>query len=413
MTTLAARAPYAKELLVALGAGTVPRTEVSASTLRRLRELADPEVDALVKEHFGVVRDTPEEKTKRIAELKQQLSPDALAHGDRGNGRALFAMTCMKCHVLFGAGRGIAPELTGSNRADLDYLLTNVIDPNAVIGKDYQVTNVFMKDDRIVSGLLTAQNDSAVTITMENGAEVLARKDIAALRPSPVSLMPEGQLDTMPPEAIRDLIAYLQSPVQVPMTATEATTAYLFNGKDLALWSGNPEVWSVEEGEIVGRTTTGLAHNDFLISDLLAGDFHLRLEVKLVKDEGNSGIQFRSVPVGPGPVHHEITGYQADVGPGWWGKLYEENARALLSDVSAESWVKKGEWNVYDIWAVGSRVRTAINGRVSTDLDDPKGLARGQIALQVHSGGPTEVRFRNLVLELAPAPLPPVRSAGS
>jgi hypothetical protein len=113
-------------------------------------------------------------------------------------------------------------------------------------------------------------------------------------------------------------------------------------------------------------------------------------------------VQFRSEPLPDG----EIKGYQADVGPGWWGKLYEESARGLLSEVSGEPFITKDGWNHYDVWATGSRVRTALNGHVTTDVDDPKGMTRGQLAVQLHSGGPTEVRFKNLTLELDPPPLP-------
>jgi putative membrane-bound dehydrogenase-like protein len=412
LTTLSSRASFAKEMLKAMGSGAVARADLPATALRRVRELADPEVDALVKQHFGLVRDTPAEKQARIEELKRQLTRDALARADKASGRALFATTCMKCHVLFGAGRAVAPDITGANRADLDYLLGNVIDPNAVIGKDYQVTNLFLKDGRIVSGLVTKENESALTVVTENATEVVALADVDKRRPSPVSLMPEGQLDTMKPEEIRDLFAYLQSGAQVPMKATAATAPYLFDGRSLALWSGDAALWSVEAGEggageIVGRTREGIARNSFLVSDLLLADFRLTLEVKLVDDQGNSGIQFRSTPLEDG----EVRGYQADVGPGWWGKLYEEEGRGLLSDVSGEPFLKRGDWNLYEICAVGSRVRTTLNGRVTTDLDDPKGQARGQLALQLHSGGPTEVRFRNLVLDLAPPSLPPVGAA--
>jgi hypothetical protein len=81
----------------------------------------------------------------------------------------------------------------------------------------------------------------------------------------------------------------------------------------------------VENGEIVGKTD-GLAKNEFLISELSVGDFRLELDVKLVNNEGNSGIQIRSQPIAGG----EMKGYQADIGAGWWGKLYEEHGRALL-----------------------------------------------------------------------------------
>jgi hypothetical protein len=93
-----------------------------------------------------------------------------------------------------------------------------------------------------------------------------------------------------------------------------------------------------------------------------------------------------------------MQGYQADVGQGWWGKLYEENGRGILWDRSAEAVVRQGEWNDYEIEAIGSRVRTLINGKPSVDLDDPTGLRRGIIAFQIHAGGRMEVRFRDLKL---------------
>jgi 3-keto-disaccharide hydrolase/FG-GAP-like repeat len=95
-----------------------------------------------------------------------------------------------------------------------------------------------------------------------------------------------------------------------------------------------------------------------------------------------------------------VKGYQADVGAGWWGKLYEENGRGLLWDKSGETHVKNGDWNKYEIIAVGSRVQTFINCQSCVDLDDPLGARRGVIALQLHSGGQTEVRYKNLKLTL-------------
>jgi hypothetical protein len=94
-----------------------------------------------------------------------------------------------------------------------------------------------------------------------------------------------------------------------------------------------------------------------------------------------------------------MRGYQADIGPGWWGKLYEENGRALLWDKSGEPHVKPGAWNTYVIEAVGSRIVTKINDQTCVDLDDPDGARRGVFGLQLHSGGPTEVRFKDLKLE--------------
>ena len=97
-----------------------------------------------------------------------------------------------------------------------------------------------------------------------------------------------------------------------------------------------------------------------------------------------------------------MKGYQADIGAGWWGKLYEENGRGLLWDKSGEAHVKPGEWNNYEIEAVGRKIRTWINGKLCVDLDDPDGARRGIFAFQLHSGGPTEVRFKDIELELNP-----------
>ena len=192
-------------------------------------------------------------------------------------------------------------------------------------------------------------------------------------------------------------MAYLASEQQGPILATPANAQDFFNGQNLAYWRGDAELWKVADGEIVGLTK-GLKHNDFLMSEFAVEDFHLKLEIKLVGNLGNSGIQFRSAATESG-----MKGYQADVGEGWWGKLYEEEGRALLWDKSGEKHVKNGEWNVYEVRAVGSKIQTWINGQLCVDLDDPKGAVRGIIAFQLHSGGATEVRLRNIELRVLEA----------
>ena len=151
------------------------------------------------------------------------------------------------------------------------------------------------------------------------------------------------------------------------------------------------------QGEAI-QQITGFPDAHLKVAHLLLGDFRLTLEVKLVEDRGNSGIQFRSETL----VNGAMKGYQADIGVGWWGKLYEEHGRGLIWKKPGDALVKKGEWNTYEILAVGGRVQTAINGALCVDLVDKSGAHRGVIGLQLHSGGPTEVRFRNLKLELAP-----------
>jgi hypothetical protein len=230
-----------------------------------------------------------------------------------------------------------------------------------------------------------------------NETVVLPRDEIDEQKLGDKSMMPDDLLKPLSDVEARALIAYLASPKQAPVLATKDNLATFFNGKDLAGWDGNAELWRVEDGEIVG-TSKGLPRNEFLINQLLLGDFKLSLKVKLVPNGGNSGIQFRSEALPAG----EVKGYQADVGVGWWGKLYEEHGRELLWKESGEKHVRKDNWNQYDIIAVGSRLRTYINGKLCVDLDDPDGAKRGITAFQLHSGGPFEVRFKDFEIELDP-----------
>jgi len=174
----------------------------------------------------------------------------------------------------------------------------------------------------------------------------------------------------------------------------------IFNGKDFSQWAGDPAWWKIENGEIVGYAPKGIGHNTFLQSKQRLGDFRAILKVKLVNEAGNSGIQFRSQAL----PKFEAKGYQADAGPDWWGKIYEEHGRALLAKEGApEGTVKKGDWNLYEILCVGSHVRTALNGVLCSELNDPAGAKDGVICFQLHSGGPTEVRFKDITIEVNPA----------
>jgi len=219
--------------------------------------------------------------------------------------------------------------------------------------------------------------------------------EIDSRTPSNVSMMPDDILKPLSEAEVRALIAYLRHSSQVPILATADNAKELFNGKDLAGWDGDPKLWSVEDGQIVGKSP-GIKKNEFLRGQMVATDFRLTLKVKLVPNKENSGVQFRSEALPDG----EMKGPQADVGLGWWGKLYEENGRGVLSNGAGEKHVKVDEWNEYEIVAQGSRVKTTLNGVVSVEVDDPLIARRGIFALQIHAGGPMEVRFREMRLDV-------------
>jgi len=398
LNTLASRAAYAKPLLTAVDAKQISSKELTADLVRQLRNLKNPDVDALLTKVWGVARESTADKQKEVERYKQVYFAGGSTPGDALRGRIIFAKTCAQCHTLFGVGGKIGPDLTCSNRGDLDYILQNIVDPNAVIPNDYRASTIEMKDDRILTGIVKEQNEKSVTVTTANETLTLQRSEITSAQQSQLSMMPEGLLTALADQEVRDLIYYLRQPAQAQLLATPETVGLFFNGKDLANWDGDTSLWRVENGEIVGKTTTGLKHNEFLKSQLVFGDFRLICKVKLTPNTANSGIQFRSEPFG----EYEMKGCQADIGAGWWGKLYEENGRAILSSKSGDEFVKQDDWNAYEVLAVGSKIRTAINGNLCTDLDDEKIARRGITALQVHAGGPTEVRFKDFQLELNP-----------
>ncbi len=164
----------------------------------------------------------------------------------------------MQCHTLFDTGGKVGPDITGANRGDLAYLLENIIDPNAVIPIDYQLSIVQTKDLRVVDGIIKKQDQNALTIVTTAETLTLPQSEIRRVKPSTMSMMPEGLLDGMTEQDVRDLFAYLRSPSQVPLAATADAAKAFFNGKDLTGWEGNREVWSVQNGELVGKTEKGL-----------------------------------------------------------------------------------------------------------------------------------------------------------
>jgi hypothetical protein len=190
-----------------------------------------------------------------------------------------------------------------------------------------------------------------------------------------------------------------------PAAKAEEGFVPLFDGKSLAGWEGNLQLWKTEDGMIVGDSA-GIKHNEFLATTKSYGDFELRLEFRLRRGEGNSGVQFRSQRV---PTSTEVSGYQADVGEKYWGCLYDESRRNKIlvqAPPELEKKLKKDDWNNYVIRAEGDHIVLKLNGETTVDyreLDDK--IARsGIIALQVHAGGPLRVEFRQLrIRELAKA----------
>ena len=169
-------------------------------------------------------------------------------------------------------------------------------------------------------------------------------------------------------------------------------------------WDGDKELWKVEDGRIVGDSN-GIDHNEFLVAPGDYGDFLLKLAFQLRDGQGNSGVQFRSVRI-PGT---EMSGYQADIGDGYWGSLYDESRRNRVlvpGDERALESLDPDGWNQYELRVLGDQIRLNLNGRTSASYqeDDPKIARSGKLALQVHAGGPMRIEFADLLIQPVPTP---------
>ncbi len=253
LAALTSRPAWARELLHALEAKTVARTDITAPLARQLQDLHHPEVDEWLAKNWGSVRTSNAEKQKEMARFKAFLTPAFMQKGDPCRGRAIFAQTCAICHTIFGTGAKIGPELPGAFQ-DIDYLLQNILDPNAIIGKDYQQTVVQTTTGQTVIGIVGGEDGGTLTLKSLGGPIVIQRAEIASLTVLDVSLMPEGLLAARDPEEVRDLFAYLGRHGQVPMLATEENATDFFNGADLTHWiPSNPAAWKVEKSALIGQ----------------------------------------------------------------------------------------------------------------------------------------------------------------
>jgi putative membrane-bound dehydrogenase-like protein len=220
--TLTTRPEYAHALLEAIAHDTIPSADLHAYNVRQIESFQNQPLIERLREVWGEIRESSASKQEQIAQYQKLCGPDDLKQANLSNGRRIFAVTCANCHRLFGEGGDVGPEITGSNRANLDYILQNIVDPSAVLGNDYRMTILELADGRVFSGLIKQETDSGLTMRTLNDTVVIAKVDVEHRELSELSMMPEGLLDRMQPSEVRDLVAYLASPAQVPLSGTVA-----------------------------------------------------------------------------------------------------------------------------------------------------------------------------------------------
>ena len=215
IATLITRPAYAHALLDAVQAGTVPASAITPYQARQIRSLNDPDLTQKLTTTWGELRDTPEAKKTELAQWTHRLTPDLIAKSDPKKGKAIFAASCAACHKLYGEGGALGPELTGSDRHKLSYLLENILDPSAIVPADYRMTLLQLKDGRTLTGVIPAQTDR--TLTLQTPAERLTieKTQITSQQQLPISFMPEGLLTALGQDQVPHLIAYLMSTIPV------------------------------------------------------------------------------------------------------------------------------------------------------------------------------------------------------
>src|SRR5262245_8004369 len=207
---LLSRKASARMLLRAVDRGRVPAKDFTPEDLFAVTAHGDADLNAAVRKQWGNVRGaTPEEKLAEVRRLNNDLRAGT---GDAKAGKVLYTKHCASCHRLHGEGGIVGPELTHVNR-DRDFLLVSLVDPSSVVRKEFVTHIADTADGQVVTGVITAQTAATVTLTDAKAqATTLKRADVTSMRESAVSIMPEGLLQPLKPQELRDLFAYLQSP---------------------------------------------------------------------------------------------------------------------------------------------------------------------------------------------------------
>lgn len=221
LNTLASRVSFARPLLGAVASTKIPKTDLTADLVRQMRSLKNPELSAQLDTLWGVMRETSTDMRREVERLKKQYWAGGSQPGDAPRGRVVFNRTCAPCHRLFDTGGDVGPDITGANRADLDYLLETIVFPNAVIPNEYRVSIVELKDERVVTGILKSQEATSLVIQTANERISLQRSEVMHTELSENSMMPEELLSSISEQEMRDLLYYLGQPGQVPLPTTK------------------------------------------------------------------------------------------------------------------------------------------------------------------------------------------------
>jgi len=205
---LTQRPSWSKSLLAAIGEGNIPASALNANQVARLQASPDEDLKELVAAKWGTIRtERNPQREQLVAQMRSFLKGNL---GDPHKGAAVFQKVCGQCHKIHGEGQEVGPDITANGRASFEQLLSNVFDPSLVIGAAYQARQVVTDDGRVLTGLVTEENDQRVVLKIQGGKiEAIPREEIEEMKTSPLSLMPEGLENQLKLEELSDLFAFL------------------------------------------------------------------------------------------------------------------------------------------------------------------------------------------------------------
>jgi putative heme-binding domain-containing protein len=205
---LTQRNEWAKELLAAIAAERLPREALHINQVRRLQNSSDKQLSSLVYQIWGTIREGRNPQVEESIDWVRDLIREKA--GDAQRGQEVFRKTCGQCHQIYGQGEEVGPDITRNGRSSFQQLMSNVFDPNLVIGPAYQARIVNTTDGRSLSGLLVSDSADQVVLKLQGGKEeTIARSEIDELVVSPLSLMPEGWEKQLPEQELVDLMHFL------------------------------------------------------------------------------------------------------------------------------------------------------------------------------------------------------------
>lgn len=333
-----------------------------------------------------------------IAQTRQMLLAPPRRPADPLFGRSVFARLCYPCHTIFGSGGKFGPDLSDRGltpdgrpkRTDLDFLLTNIIDPSAELAKGFEPSLVTLTNGQALPGIVKAQSAETVTLQTPTKTLVLRRSEIDEISPSKISLMPGDILKGLDEHDVRSLIAYLTGPGQVRMLASPGNSPAFFNGQNLDYWRSESTGWTVDRGELVPPEPQGGTAAALTSELLVTPPFRVRLQVQ--RGAGGSGAL--SV-FGQDELRAPALRIALTID----GRLELANGSRERATTAAGA-VRPDVWHNLEIDVAGKRIEIYLDGKQEAVLADAQIPERCFISLQGPTVSGQRVRFRNLDLYL-------------